>query len=210
MSHVSHNRCPLPLALLLYAAPALAQEVPVAPAVGSDSPEAVVAREDGGNCFVFQDYVVSTRPLPDGAGEVIHVDRRGAGAGPETTCAGELSGQVLQLEGADEARFFFGLEAPYLLVDAGTGPEYRDLTVYDLGSGEAVFQDGYFAGQPVRIREDGRLEYHVPLPREEAGGRYPCPQAGEWGTFGFEERVVVELPGGEMERTGEVQCSYRM
>lgn len=193
------------LALIVLLAPLLAAAQPGTWA--ADPPEQTRT------CWLYARYAVLTHDGPEGRGEAVAVVRR-VGRG-RATCAAPPSAAVLTVGAPGEARYFAGLADPYLLVDVGTGPDGRALEVYDVERGALVWSGGYRRDE-VEVERDGSgtalaVSFFVPL-GDDGGGRRPCPEseAGGWGrSYGFDERVRLDLQAGAVERTGHVECSYR-
>jgi len=96
-----------------------------------------------------------------------------------------------------------------LVLDSGTGPGPRGLSVYDLSKRETVFEGSYMSSS-LEI-EGSKLTYWEPVDR--LADVENCPvfeeNVGYGLGSGFEERVTLELTTLLLERTGQVKCSAR-
>ena len=184
----------LPVLLLTSAAPAQPS------LVGSDSVERRV-------CTLYEGYAVVTQDAPGELGETISVFRRD---GEDASVCGAAPADALLTVGSPgEARYFVGLLGPTLFLDSGTGPEWRTLEVLDVEEGTTVWSGAYW-GDTIDAGPDGRVTFLVPLTERPPGHECPEDEAYGWGgSYGFEERVWLDLRTGAVERTGELSCSYR-
>lgn len=75
-------------------------------------------------------------------------------------------------EGAD---YILALENDFLIMDSGTGPDPRGLTVYNLNLRKKVYEDSY--SQPVNI-QNNVIDYWVGTKKTVTGEN--CPESKKW------------------------------
>ncbi|MCA9357864.1 hypothetical protein KC902_01245 [Candidatus Kaiserbacteria bacterium] len=112
---------------------------------------------------------------------------------------------VIESEGPD---YLFALEGNHLLVDSGTGPAPRGLTVYDLLTETKVFDDSYLG--PVGIK-DGQVTYWTTSATEASESN--CPEYSEinnnYLTPAIDDHVMLDLATLSKIKLGDSRCSAR-
>jgi hypothetical protein len=108
-----------------------------------------------------------------------------------------------------ENSFLFGMVENYLLVDSGTAPGPRGLSVYDLeNNGERYYGDTYM--RPVTI-EGTVINYWTTTEIEATADN--CEKFDEWRAgllgAGIDERVSIDLATLEFTQFGEQRCTAR-
>ncbi len=159
-------------------------------------------------CRAFSKYVVFTTPTEDGVGEDIRVSLRQPNATLNQSCNINTA-KTLMMIANDDSNFFFGLFGDYLFVDVGTGPEPRELRIYDLAKKKKIYTDSY--AQPVKISSGPSLDFYRAL--ENNLPKRDCPQAKKWEAgglgYGFEQRVILDLTTLKAKPVGKPRCSPR-
>jgi hypothetical protein len=172
-----------------------------------------VARTSERTCVVYPDYLVVESRYQSALGEAVSVFRRDPAA-PGAPCDSVGRRALLSVGEPDDARYFFGMLGPYVLIDSGTGPEERGLEVYDAETGALVYRGSYWSHDDVEALGPDRIAFFKSLWGDQRGRTCPEAQTEGWSDLGlgfwFEERVMLDLATGELERTGEVKCSPRM
>jgi len=156
-------------------------------------------------CAVFKMYSVLTENDCDAAGENITVFEG-------STCDPKKSTKVLYLKNG-MGQWFAGLFESYLFVDNGTGPDGRDLTIYDLRKKKQVYEATYSPLMDPRI-EDNALIFYKDLGDLRDKEHLNCPDAEKWlhesGLgYGFEQKTKVDLKSMTEKTIGKVSCSSR-
>ena len=171
---------------------------------GSERP---LARAElaNGDCLVFAGYTVQTIDRAADAGETIRVAARDSAQPAAPRCDLPAPAPFVVDDGAV---YFAGLVGNALIVDEGTGP-LRELRVYDLAARRQIHTASYV--EWIGVDDQRRLAYWEDL--GTSGRQFPCPQADSLKAkgldVGHEERVVVDLAQGAVERTGDIRCSGR-
>jgi hypothetical protein len=93
-----------------------------------------------------------------------------------------------------------------LVLDTGTGPDGRDLTVLDLVSGEAIYR-GPYVHDDLAVRANA-ISFWVPV---DAPVDRLCSRDFEADGFGvgFERRATLNLASGVLELSDDLTCSPR-
>ena len=112
---------------------------------------------------------------------------------------------VIKSNGPD---YLFALEGEHLLIDSGTGPAPRGMTIYDLSTNTKVFSDSYLG--PVSIK-DGRVKYWTTATVDATEEN--CPEFDTIKGYGLlpaiDEQVVLDLLTISKEKIGKSRCSER-
>jgi hypothetical protein len=174
---------------------------------GTEIP-AAQRKQQQSSCYVYDRYVVKTTETADGVGEEIRVSLRGQSSAAAAACDVKGAATHYLIEN-DDSNFFFGISGDYLFVDVGTGPEPRELRIYDLARKKRVYTASY--SEPIKVSGGLTLDYYQALEKELP--RSQCPQAGKWEKeglgFGFEQRVVLDLATLKEQKIGRPRCSPR-
>lgn len=106
------------------------------------------------------------------------------------------------------ATYFLALTDNFLILDSGTAPDPRGLTVYDLNSRKKVYTDTY--SKPISTLKDVITYWN---PTEEKATNENCPNlrqylAGGLGA-GIEALVSLDLSHLTKKELGEYRCSPR-
>lgn len=100
-------------------------------------------------CLRYSDVTIITQVDDDLPGEHILVKND-----PNASCAWESDSSWLIDSG--EASYFKGKYKDKLIIDRGTGTNFRDILVYDLGSHNLIFSTSY--EEPLKL-DDGIISY---------------------------------------------------
>ena len=173
-----------------------------------------IFRDARRTCSVYDDYVVVSANHENSLGQDIAVFP--ASAAETTELCWIMPRDTSEFRPVffsgepDDWSYFFGMLGPYLFIDSGSGPEDRGLDVYDVETGEAVYAGSYWSNDAVETVGPDRITFYLSLWGDQSERSCPEAEVEEWPWYGFEERVELDLTTGEVERTGEVKCSYRM
>jgi hypothetical protein len=111
-------------------------------------------------------------------------------------------------EVAGDAMYVLALENNFLIIDSGTGPDPRGLTVYDLNTRKKVFEDSY--SSPVDI-QNNVINYWTDSTKTATEKN--CPDLKEWQADGLGAAIDahVSLNISTLTKTdlGEYRCSAR-
>lgn len=129
-------------------------------------------------------------------------------AGYCSTPDGHFCEEWALFRGEDCATFYLGETQQYLLLDTGTAPPPRMLSVLDISLGTTTYTGLY--NRPVEIGE-GTFTFWQPV--DEAPTAQNCPDLAEWESnglgAGMERRVTLDLETLEIRDLGEERCSAR-
>lgn len=104
--------------------------------------------------------------------------------------------------------FFLALQGDLLILDSGTGPDYRDLKIWNLKSRTKGYTGQYL--EILEIRPES-----IALWRETSINASPknCPKLEEWKGYGLAAAIdrLVELRFSDFEitETSRLRCSSR-
>lgn len=170
---------------------------------GPASQESATVSEPGVVCKEFPGYVVITRERGAAVGEDILV-KRTSGTVP---CAYKKVEGDFEL--ADEsATYVLSIIGDALLLDEGTAPPPRGLSVYNLTTGSLVYSGQY--NTPV---EEGVDTFTFWQPIAATPTAKNCPDLANLESMGLgagiETRVALNVKTGAVTDLGETRCSAR-
>lgn len=135
------NKLISPILLSLIAVNAYAEVNSSGLLVGSESPVTVSSTKDG-KCYIYPMTTIITKSFSNTVGEQILVK-----PGVDKKCKWEdKTGNWLL---SNDANYFIGKWRNLLFVDNGTGPDMRQILVFDLNNHRQQFGDTYF--EPLQI-----------------------------------------------------------
>lgn len=177
--------------------PQATSTAPAASSTQTSAPSAV-------NCTSSAQYFVISSDLTDSVGSNILVKYK-TSPGQVIPCVYTPASGDFELKDAD-AEYFFGLAGHFLVLDRGTGPEPRELIVYDLNSRQEVYSDQY--SSPV-IFATTTITYWTPVATKVTAAN--CPQLGEFSADDLgaeiESHVILNLPDLTETNLQEFRCS---
>jgi hypothetical protein len=103
---------------------------------------------------------------------------------------------------------FLGLEDNYLILDNGTAPYPRGLSIFDLNTEQLVYSDQY--SEPLII-SNSTVSYWSPVDKKVSESN--CPKLIDWEAYGFdvgiESYVTIHLNNLSKNYSGEYRCEPR-
>lgn len=169
-------------------------------------PPTKITGADGSECHDSSAYFVITKGRGSEVGSDILVKRKTSPV-QQPECAYKKAAGDIEIADADAA-YFLGLTGDYLLLDHGTAPPPRGLTVYDLKQGKEVYSDRY--NNPSAVGE-GTFTYWQPTKTTPTAEN--CPDLATWTSqglgAGIERRVTLDLATLKLTDLGETRCSAR-
>lgn len=145
--------------------------------------------------FIYQNYTVQVAPKTDGPGEVVVVKY--------TNTLSSLFTVPMP-----DAGYFHGMWADYMFVDAGTGPDGREITIFNLKDKTREYTSAYC--DTLMVLPDGKLWFYVPGKEDEMKEKPDCPQQAEWASkglgVGYGQRTVYNLRTRSLTRKSEWKC----
>lgn len=107
-----------------------------------------------------------------------------------------------------DAEYILALENNFLITDSGTGPDPRELTIYDLNTRKKIYKDSY--SQPIDIK-DNAINYWTES--SEKATEKNCPELKEWEAGGLgaaiDTHMSLNLTTLTKTELGEYRCSPR-
>ena len=104
--------------------------------------------------------------------------------------------------------YFLAFEGDFLILDIGTAPDPRILSIYDLNSRKEVYTDYY--SKPIVV-ENNTISYWNPI--KEKVTEDNCPKLTEYTSMGLgaeiESHVLLSLNTFDKKELGEYRCRAR-
>jgi len=108
-----------------------------------------------------------------------------------------------------QATYFLALEKDFLILDSGTAPDPRGLSIYNLNSNREVYLGRY--SKPISI-EKNTITFWSPTEKIKPTTEN-CPSLEEYTasglSAGIESKVVLNLLDMTIKELGEYRCSAR-
>lgn len=172
----------------------------------SDAPAPYIASVI--TCHDSPEHFVITRSRTETSevGESILVKRK-TSANQIIECAYVPKDGDLELANAGPT-YFLDITGDYLILDVGTAPPPRKISVYDLVQQKEIYSDQY--NTPTEIR-NGTFTYWQPVATEVTVAN--CPDLDEYQAnglgAGIERRVTVDFDTLQLTSLDETRCSVR-
>lgn len=158
----------------------------------------------GTSCVANERFVVVSRP-GEGPGNDI-IARQTTARGSTKACAGGYRPGDTRIARAGEAKYVWGLQGKFLILDEGTGPSIRKLVVVDLARGSEVWSVPYVSEPTPQLSPHGL--FFVKYLR--IAHKNDCPNAREIVLQGLTPLYVIEgelaLPALGFTATGQPRC----
>lgn len=104
--------------------------------------------------------------------------------------------------------FFAGVAEDVLFVDIGTGPDHREMVLFNMKTMKPVLKSKY-VGDP-EVLENGKLWYLKPADEKEITKMPDCPERAEWEkqglSVGYGQVCLYSLEGNTEIRKMEWRC----
>jgi hypothetical protein len=144
--------------------------------------------------FVYHHYTVRVTRNADGPGEQITVLRD--------------SGRTDFVIPMPEAGYFNGISHNKLFVDAGTGPDNREMFIFDLDK-RTQFYNTIYCGEPTIFHAE-RLHFLLPVDEKDVAKMPDCPEKEQWTKdglrVGYGQRCIFNLKQRALARKSEWAC----
>ena len=164
------------------------------------------ASTPGVSCFDSPEYFAIQKDNADAPGSDIVIKKKSA-SDQQIACAYSAAPGDFELKNL-EAEYFLAFAGNFALIDGGTGPEPRGLTVYGISSRKQVFADQY--AKPV-TEEGNVISYWSPSAEKATAAN--CPDIAQNASEGLQSiielRVSVDLSVSAPVKkpTGEARCA---
>lgn len=148
--------------------------------------------------FIYQGFRVRITQRDDEAGEKLEVfiDSTGASLAIPTV----------------EATFFRGGARGHIFVDVGTGPDVRDIILYNLKRGTLaqVYREQYCPDGETFVSQNGGFWFYCPVADSEVTKKPDCPDKEMWAKNGlrtaYGQRYVYDMVNRGLTRKSEFIC----
>jgi putative hemolysin len=158
------------------------------------------------SCTESDAYFVVEKSRAPEVGSDILVKRK-ASASEDIACAYAPTEGDYVLSGLD-ATYVEVLEGEFLILDSGTAPDPRGLSVYDLSKEREIYTDRY--SKPIELK-NGTFTYWQPV--DTVPTVQNCPELANWQASGLgagiERHVSLNLATLKVTPLGETRCSAR-
>ncbi len=144
--------------------------------------------------YAYQHYKIRTVDLPNEPGQAIVIT--------------QLDSNITYSVPNGIKGFFSGVYGNRLFIDIGTGPDVRELLIYDLKAKKALHKAPY-VGDP-EVLDNGKLWYLRPAKEEEITKMPDCPDRAEWEknglSVGYGQICLYNLSANSEIRKSEWRC----
>ena len=145
--------------------------------------------------FIYQHYIVKKIRIANNPGEWVTVLLRD-------------SAQASFVVPMPTSGYFYGITRNKLFVDVGTGPDGRELLVFDIDKKIELHRTPYY-GDPQVIQSD-RLHYLLPAEEKDVTKMPDCPDKEQWVKdglrVGYGQRCIFNLSQRTLTRKSEWAC----
>ena len=159
------------------------------------------------NCVDNDKYFIVSREASDYVGSDISIKYKSSPS-QNISCEYVKEKSDVEILNHESANFIIALEGKYLLLDSGTGPDPRGLSVYDLEKQKEIFSDKY--SQPVEV---GNLAVSYWTESSVKANKDNCPDFFKYQSYGgssaIDKHVKLDLSTLVKKDLGETKCSYR-
>ncbi len=176
---------------------------------GTDKP-VIKNCSDFNTIYIYDDYVIYTRPSGDFEGSNIYVFNPLAQDDNPCSVEPQRANYAIQAGEFGGANTFTGVYGNLLFMDQWTGRNFKRLLAINLDNRSLVFFDTYTS---PKIR-NGELIYLRTLKakRKSVTDKIPCPNAEEWKARGkqvlYVEKMIVDLSTMKKEPSSKFSCTY--
>ncbi|HET8575222.1 MAG TPA: hypothetical protein VFM02_03585 [Candidatus Paceibacterota bacterium] len=172
----------------------------------ANSPEATTTKTtgaDGAECYQNAQYFVVSKPHGDFPGNDILIKSKRTGE--NVSCEYVKESGDFEISHSDEADSVLALTGHFLILDSGTAPDPRGLSVYDLQNDQKTYTGKY--SKPVQV-SSGSLTFWEPTDAEPTEEN--CPDLKQYQTNGLgaeiEKQVSLSLNTLAKDDLGPERC----
>jgi len=112
---------------------------------------------------------------------------------------------VLSLEDKDQPQYFFALYENYLILDSGTSASQREMLVYDIKSGNKIFETDYFPWEDWLVLEGNNINFYKKIDESAYWELPDCQNEYDNGYIGSYWYIIWEDQANDL---GDIQCAY--
>ncbi len=114
---------------------------------------------------------------------------------------------VLPLDDQNQPQYLFTLYEHYLVLDSGTSASSREMLVYDVKSGNKVFETDYYPWESWLVLNDGIITFYKEIPESKLWD-YTLPNCENEYDNGYVETYGYTIWGDQANNLGDIQCVY--
>jgi len=112
---------------------------------------------------------------------------------------------VLSLEDKDQPQYLFALYENYLILDSGTSASQREMLVYDIKSGNKIFETDYFPWEDWLVLEGNNITFYKKIDESAYWELPDCQNEYDNGYIGSYWYTIWE---DQVNDLGDIQCAY--
>ncbi len=114
---------------------------------------------------------------------------------------------VLSLNGWDSPQYLFTLYENYLVLDSGTSASSREMLVYDVKSGNKIFETDYYPWESWLVLNDDNISFYKKIPESKLWD-YTLPNCANEYDNGYIENYWYTIWEDQADDLGDIQCVY--
>lgn len=114
---------------------------------------------------------------------------------------------VLSLEDKNQPQYLFALYENFVILDRGTGASQREMVVYDIKSGNKIFESDYYPWENWLILNDNNITFYKKID-ESLYWEYTLPNCENEYDNGYIENYEYTIWENQAEDSGNIQCAY--
>jgi hypothetical protein len=169
----------------------------------------------GRKLYLFDRYVVEIKDHNVDVGSDITIRYRPSGKSKnflkiitESSRWASYSPDDIGINRPNDAAYFLGIFDHWLIVDSGTGPDPRGLSIYDLNTKKKIYDGSY--SEPIYISH-GKLIFWTEIGKADENN---CPHFKEWlhnygGTPAIDGKVEFDFKFLTLQHLSEEKCNPR-
>ena len=159
------------------------------------------------DCFENAKYFIVSKRLTESVGSDILIKYK-TSVNQNISCKYDKEDQDFEIKNNDGAQYVFALENNFLIIDEGTGPEPRGLTIFDLTKRQMVYNDSY--SKPVTIKNN-KISYWSNTSEEATNENCSNLELNNSRGLGsaIDTYVILDLKTMSKTDTGQHRCSER-
>ena len=114
---------------------------------------------------------------------------------------------IFSLEDKNQPQYLFALYENYLVLDSGTSASSRKMLVYDVKSGNKIFETDYYPWEDWLVLNDDNITFYKEIP-ETLLWDYTLPNCENEYDNGYIESYGYTIWEDQASDLGDIQCAY--
>ena len=114
---------------------------------------------------------------------------------------------IFSLEDKNQPQYLFALYENYLVLDSGTSASSREMLVYDVKSGNKIFETDYYPWEDWLVLNDDNITFYKEIP-ETLFWDYALPNCENGYDNGYIEGYGYTIWEDQANDLGDIQCAY--